>query len=77
MSFLDDNPEYGAYDPEDFSLSSNWAKGYHKTNNGEIIELRLMTDKHIQNTINFFKDREDISYLENELRARDLIRNKQ
>jgi len=44
--------------------------------NGEDIEIRLMSDTHLKNTINLFEPRGfDVSPLKNELRYREIIRN--
>ena len=75
MSELIDD-SYG-YDPDDGYLSTQWEKGYHTTKDYNKIKLSLMTDTHIENTIKYFREKEDVSALEDELKMRDLIRNKQ
>ncbi len=58
-------------------IDEGWAEGYHQINNGEIIKLSLMEDRHILNTIAYFGRRGDYDTtpLEDELKRREIIRN--
>jgi hypothetical protein len=52
------------------SPADDWVEGFHSTREGDEIRLEDMTDKHLQNTINFFKDKLDTTPLEEELASR-------
>lgn len=54
----------------DRGLESQWAEGYHTTRNGDEVLIEEMTDNHLRNTINFFKDKLDTTPLEEELASR-------
>jgi len=64
----------GFYEPT--TPEENWSHEFHITKDSGSIELRLMHDSHLINLINLRKENHDVSCLENELIARDRIRNK-
>ncbi len=71
MSYAEDN-NLDTYDVSEFvTLEDNWWTGYHETREGERIALRDMSTSHIQNTINFFDWRFDVTPLKEELLRRN------
>ncbi len=55
---------------DDFDPSENWDMGYHETRDGDRIRITKMSDSHLQNTINYFKNEFDTSILQKELDRR-------
>ena len=74
MSYAEDMG-LDSWEPTDDSLSFQWTQGYHTMRNGESIDLELMTDNHIKNTIKMFEDKQDVTPLKEELKKREIIRN--
>ena len=69
------NEEFDNY-YEPIILEDEWYDGYHITKSGDRVELGLMEDEHIKNTIKYFGDKYDTLPLENELIRRRIIRQK-
>ena len=56
--------------PDIETMSEKWEQGFHITKDGDTISLCDMRKDHLENTINYFRGREDTAPLEEELRQR-------
>lgn len=61
---------YSIYEGMMENRMEEWKQGFHTTQNDEKIELKYMSIKHLENTIEYFKNDLDVRPLQIELKKR-------